>query len=872
MDYVRERASGFRVVRATGVESEMELPFATLHQLCAPVLGKIERLPGPQREALTTAFGLRDGLAPNPFVVGMAVLTLFSDVAQEQPLVCLIDDAQWIDKASAQVLGFAARRITADAVVMMFAVREPWQSNDFTGLAQLVVGPLATEHARDLLTTAIPGRVDAAILNRILVEAQGNPLALLELPRAWTPAAHAAGFGLASSSVSVSGRLENSFRRRAARLPEDSRRLMLLAAADPVGDPVVVWAAAERLRIPVEGAAAARDAGLLEIGTHVRFLHPLLRTVIYRDAPLTQRRIVHRALGEVTDREADPDRRAWHLAQAAAGLDEAVALELERSAGRAQARGGLAAAAAFMKRSATLTQDPARRTGRALAAAHASMQAGAFDEAAGLVAVAETGTLDEFQRAQVKLIRGHIAFASGAGPTVAPRLLLEAAQRLERVDLRLARETYVTAWGAAMFAEERDVVLEICRAVQVLPPSPGGPRPLDLLLQGLGLLTTDGRAAATPILQRAAQVVADIPIEDVLRWGWVANEPGYAVWADDGQEDIAARQVRLVRDAGALAALPVHLIGLGIANSWSGDLASAALAIAEADNVARAIGSSIAPYTALRIASLQGREAEASALIEGAIGQAAAGGPRLVATQAHWAAAVLYNGLARYDAAASSAQQASNTIEPCVSMWALVELVEAAARAGETSRAREALERLTETTRPCGTNFALGIEARSRALLIDNARAEESFRESVDRLGRTRFRSEFARAHLVYGEWLRRSGRRIDAREQLRTAYEMFATMGMEAFAERARRELVATGETVRKRSVATQDELTPQERQIARLASEGATNSEIGAQLFLSRRTVEWHLRKVFEKLEIESRRQLSVALRRRETNRSQE
>ena len=861
MEYVRGAASGFRVVRAAGVESEMELPFAALHQLCAPLLDELGRLPDAQGEALATAFGLRDGPPPNRFLVGLAVLSLLTDVAEKQPLICLVDDAQWLDRASAQVLGFAARRISAERVVMTFAVREPWDGNDLTGLAELPVGPLATDHARELLATTVRGKLDEAIRDRILAEAQGNPLALLELPRAWTPAAFAEGFGMASN-VPVAARIEEGFRRRAAPLPVDSRRLMLLAAADPVGDPQLVWAAADRLGIPPRAAAPAKEAGLLEIDARVRFLHPLVRTVIYRDAPLAERRIVHSALASATDAEADPDRRAWHRALATAGLDDEVALELERGATRARARGGLAAAAAFMQRSTALTQDPVLRTERALAAAQACLQAGAFDEALGLVAVAEVGNLDEFQRAQSILVRGHVAFATGLG-AVAPPLLLEAAQRLEPFAPQLARETYVTAWGAAMFAEEADVALQICRAIRALPSWPDGPLPLELLLQGLALITTEGRAAATPTLQRAAKELADIPVDDVIRWGWVANEAGYAVWADEGQLELAARHVRLVRDAGALADLPVHLIGLVTGQAWIGDLEGATASLAEAEGVAIAIGSTIASYIGLRVASLRGRQAETTALMESAFALASSG-LRSAATNAHFAAAVLYNGLGRYDAAASSAREASNTIEPCVSMWSLVELVEASTRRGDLEDARQALERLVETTQPCDSDFARGIEARSRALVDDSPGAEESYREAVNRLGRTRFVPDLARAHLVYGEWLRREGRRIDAREQLRAAYDLFVSMGMEAFGERARRELVATGETVRKRSVETQDLLTPQELQIARFAGQGQTNSEIAAQLFLSRRTVEWHLRKVFEKLEIRSRRELPAALNR--------
>ena len=596
----------------------------------------------------------------------------------------------------------------------------------------------------------------------------------------------------------------------------------------------------------------------------MRFRHPLVRSAAYRSASLQQRQDLHRALAEATDPKLDPDRRAWHRAHAAPGPDEDVAAELERSAGRAQARGGLAAAAAFLQRSAALTRDPARRTERALAAAQASLQAGAFDAALGLLATAEATALDEFQRARVDLLRAHVAFISFTGSD-APALLLNAARRLEPFDLQLARDTYLTAWGAALVAAQvagEGVLLEICRAARALPPPPGTPRPLDLLLDGLALLTTEGHAAATPTLQRAAKAIADIPVEDVLLWGWIASSASALLWDIEGMRASAAREVRLLRDAGALAALPSSLSNLGIATAWMGDFAGAASLIAETDSVAAATGSRQAPYALLRLLALQGREAEATATIASAIELAGPAGQGMAAAWAHWAAAVLYNGLARYEAAASAARQATADPRNWWSMWVLPELVEAAVRAGEAEPARDALERLAKTTQPCGTDFALGIEARSRALLSDGAAADDLYREAIDRLSRTRLRPELARAHLLYGEWLRREGRRVDAREQLRTAHAMFAAIGMEAFAERARRELLATGERVRKRTVETSAELTAQEALIARLARDGLSNPEIGTRLFLSARTVKYHLGKVFTKLDISSRAQLHRAL----------
>ncbi|HEY2435674.1 MAG TPA: AAA family ATPase [Solirubrobacteraceae bacterium] len=864
LEYLVGRASGCGIGRTGGVESEMELAFAGLQQLCAPFLGRLGRLPGPQRDALGTAFGLRGGASPDRFLVGLAVLALLSEVAEERPLVCVVDDAQWLDMASAQALAFVARRLGAESVGLVVAVREPFGERYFDGLLELAVGGLDYDEARELLATVMPGPLDERVRDRIVAETRGNPLALLELPSGRTPAELAGGFGL-SDAPALAGRIEQSFRERLAALPPSTRLLLLIAAAEPVGDPVLLWRAAERLEVAPTAAAAADAHGLLTIGERVTFRHPLVRSAVYGAAEAEGRQRVHRALADATDADADPDRRAWHLAHATVGLDEDVAAELERSAGRAQDRGGLAAAAAFLQRALVLTQDPALRAGRALAAAEASLEAGAFDAALGLLATASAGPLDESQRARVVLLRGRAAFA--AGPTRdAPGLLLEAARRLEPFDMELARESYLTALGAAIFAghyAEGNVLLEICRAVRALPPPAGPPRPLDLLLEGLALLISDGHASATPTLRRAAKALLTIPAEDVLRWGWITTGAWFALWDEEGLRATAERNLRLVRDAGALSELPVYLSALGEASAWMGDFAGAASLITEAESVAAATGSRFPPFTALRLRALQGREAEASELIAAVIELSEAMGQGHAATTAHWETAVLYNGLARYQEASSAARQATaKPIEPWVSVRALVELVEAAARGGNPDIASDALKRLAETTQPSGTDFALGVEARCRALVSHGETAERLYREAIERLGRTKLRPELARAHLLYGEWLRREHRRLDARTQLRLAHSMLADIGMEAFAERARRELLATGETARKRTVETLDELTPQEQQVARLAADGQTNREIAAQLFLSPRTVEWHLSKVFGKLGIGSRKELPAAL----------
>ena len=860
LDYLLERASGCRIVRAAGVESEMELAFASLHQLCAPMLDRVGRLPAPQRDALEIAFGLRAGAAPDRFLVGLALLSLLSDVAEERPLLGVVDDAQWMDQASAQALAFAARRLFAEPVGLVFAAREA--AEELRGLPELEVRGLGNGDARELLGSVVRFRLDERVRDRIVAETRGNPLALLELPRGFTATQLAGGFGLVGEHA-LSGRIQESFLRRLEALAAETRLLLLVAAAEPVGDPLLVWSASERLGIDASAAAAAATEGLLAIGERVTFRHPLVRSAVYRSASPQERSTVHQALAEVTDAQVDADRRAWHLAAAATGPDEAVALELERSAGRAQARGGLAAAAAFLQRSLALTRDRARRTDRALAAAQASLQAGAFDAALRLLATAEAGSLDEFQNARAELLRGQIAFASGVGSD-APPLLLKAAQRLERLDPKLARETYLDAWGAALFAG-RLALLEVSRAARSAPPPAHPPRPSDLLLDGLATLITDGHTAAAPMLRRATSVFAgnQVPAEDSFRWGWLLPGACTALWDDESYRAINAHQLQLARDAGALARLPIDLTALAVYMTRWGDFARAAEAIAEIDAVTEATATRIAPYGAMMLAAFRGREPEASTLIESAIKDATAGGQGTGVQTAQWVAAILFNGLGRYEQALAAARQASEgTPNISVNDWALAELIEASTRTGEDRLAADALERLAEATHASDTDWGLGIEARSRALLSEGETAERLYREAIKRLGRTRLRPELARAHLLYGEWLRREGRRTDARAQLRTAHDLLAAIGMEAFAERARIELRATGERVRKRTVETHDELTAQERHIAQLARDGLSNSEIGTRLFLSPRTVEWHLRKVFTKLGISSRMGLHDAL----------
>jgi len=866
LEYVAERASGCRVARAAGVQSEIELAFSGLGQLCAPMLDRIDRLPEPQRDALRTAFGLAGGAAPDRFFVGMAVLGLLSDAADEEPLVCLVDDAQWLDQASAQALAFVARRLVAESVALIFAVREPSDEQNFAGLPQLVVGGLGEEDAQALLASVISWPLDERVRDRIVAETHGNPLALLELPRGLTPAQLAGGFGLPSIAA-LPSRIEESFARRLAPLPAATRRLLVLAAAEPLGDSALLARAADRLGIKAQATDAAESAGLVEFCIQVTFRHPLVRSAIYRSASPEQRREAHQALAEATDQQLDPDRRAWHFAQAAPGPDEEVASELERCAERAQGRGGLAAAAAFLERSAALTRQPGRRAARALAAARVTAQSGAFDGAQRLLASAEAGPLDALQHAGAELLHGQIAFSSRRGSD-APLLLLKAAQRFEPLDAGLARETYLEAVWAAMFVgrlASSAGLLETAQAASAAPASPQPPRAADLLLDGWATLLTQGYPAGTPTLKLALSVFRSesLSTEEELRWLQLACRAAVDLWDDEAWEALSIRHVTLARDAGLLSALPIALNTRVGVHLNAGELESAASVVDEVEMIIEATGSQIVPYGAVGLAAWRGHEAPAAELFEVSMKEVLRRGEGVGLTAIAWARAQLYNSLGRYAEALTAAEQASEHPEELLfSTWGSVELIEAAARSGKRQRATDALERLTESTHACGTDWALGVEARSQALLSDGEVADRLYREAIDRLGRTRVRWALARAHLLYGEWLRRETRRTDARQQLRIAHQMFTTMGAEGFAERARRELLATGETARKRLAENAGQLTIQEAQVAALAREGLSNLEIGARLFISPRTVEYHLGHVFTKLGINSRMQLHRAL----------
>jgi DNA-binding CsgD family transcriptional regulator len=865
-------ASGFWVARVAGVESEMELPFAGLYQLCAPMLGRLGSLAEPQRRGLSVAFGLASGESPDRFLVALATLSLMAETAEEQPMLCVVDDAQWLDQASAQVLGFVGRRLLAEPIALVFAIRTP-NSGDpapdhLAGLPELRLGGLDDQSARALLATVASGPLDESVRARILEETHGHPLALLELYRGRSPAELAGGFALPDAR-DLPERIEYRYAARLAELPEDVQRLVLLAAADPAGDPALILRAARLLGLDTGTVNLAAADDLLRFGAHVRFRHPLVRSAAYRAASADDRRAVHEALAAATDAQTDPDRRAWHRAHAAAGPDEAVAQELVNSASRAERRGGVAAAAAFWERAVLLTPDPSERAARALTAAEAKYAAGDFEAAQALLVTAELGPPGELGAGRVQRMRAQIAFALRRGGD-APPLMLQAAQRLQSLDAELAQQTYLEAMVAAIYAgrlARGQDASEVARAAKSATAGPSGPDPLphsQLLIHGLAVRLADGYVAAAPALKEALRRYRTQPQE--LDWLSVSyNMVAMDLWDDEAWFELADRQARLARANGTLSWLPFALDYLAEIHIQAGELSKAAALLMERERVDQGTREATLPYVPLLLAAWRGDAPGAAELAEEMTRDASDRGEGAALTYADYARAVLCNGLGDYRSAAEAAHAASAVNEIIISPWALYELVEAASRSDQPDRARTAADQLSQLAAASGSNWARGAAARSRALVSGGRAAEEGYREAIELLGRTRMATHLARAHLAYGEWLRRENRRIDARAQLRSAFDALASMGAEAFAERARRELQATGEKVRKRDDDTRADLTPQEEEIARLADEGLTNQEIGAQLFIGRRTVEWHLSKVFAKLDISSRRELPQALRKR-------
>jgi DNA-binding CsgD family transcriptional regulator len=857
LQHLVDAASGFRTVHVSGVESEMELPFGALHQLCAPMLDRVDVLADPQRDAISSAFGLATGNAPDRLLIGIAVLNLLSAASADAPLLCVVDDAQWLDRASTQALTFVARRLLAEPIALVFATRQP--DGDLGSFPQLVVDGLDDVDALKLLNSVLHVPLDPRVRSRVIAETHGNPLALIDWPRGRTPTELAGGFGM-STALSMSGQLEENYRRRLAELPAATQQFLLIAAAEPTGDAAVVSRAAKRLWVDWADAAPAVQEGLLEIGVQVRFRHPLVRSAAYNSAVPTDRQAAHRALAEETDAELDPDRRAWHSALGACGPDEKIAEALEQSAARAKARGGFAAAAALLERAAALSEEAGRAGKRTLTAATAHHDAGSYEIAGRLVASAEAARLDAIDRAELEMLRGRLAMATGEARD-APRLLLRAAQQFDPLDVQIASAAYLhaTASMAIVGNLAKGVsVREVARAATSRPSSPQTSA-TEWLVEGLAHAMADELQAAAPLLRRALKATETVTEPNPLLPYYLSA--AWVLWDGEAMHRLSLVLTKAMREIGALTMLPWVLNTHALLVAMEGELERAQTMTSEAAQIVEITGGSFIPAVDAMVVAYRGSH-DAAEYLRGLAERAGATGYASARRAAQWAGATLFNAAGHYEQALELALEAHQQGWAWSFHLRFPELVEAAARCGRADIAQATLEQIASTVVPSGSDWGRGVYCRSKALLCVGAAADELYSEAIERLTRTTIRSELARAHLHYGEWLRREGRRIDARAQLRAAHDSFTEMGMGAFAERARRELAATGATVRKRVAEARDALTPQEAHIAQLAADGLTNPEIAAQLFISHRTVEFHLRKVFTKLGVTSRRQLRDVL----------
>ncbi|XVV16209.1 helix-turn-helix transcriptional regulator [Actinoplanes sp. CA-131856] len=843
-----------RVLRTAGVESESEIAYSALQRLCAPLAGELDRLPAPQRAALSVAFGLSAGQTPELLVLGMATLGLLS--AHGRPVVCLIDDVQWLDRLSGLILAFVARRLKAESVALVFGARDPAPEPILTDLPEITVEGLPEAEAGELLDAVLTGPVDARVRDRILAETRGNPLALLELTRGLSAAELAFGFG-GCAPAPLEGRVEAGFRRRIAALPAPTRMALITAAVEPVGDVLLLGRALDRLGLSLEAAAPAEIDGLIEIGTAVRFSHPLVRSAAWRSAGVPELREVHRALAEATDGDRDPDRRAWHRAHATVGPDQEVATELEKSADRALARGGRSAAAAFLERAAELTRDQKRRGALLVAAAGTRAHAGSYAQVPDLLAAAEIGPLSELDRARVERLRAHVAFAVTHGRESGPALLA-AAVRLRSLDPVAARDTFLSAIGAALYAGRLGGD-DLRRAALAARDAVVGDGFRDRLLAGLTTWILDGRDPALPLLASALDAMTD---PEDLSLIWLASPVAHELHRMDDAARMSERAVAFARDTGALSLLPTALALQARSLLYAGSFAPAARLLDELDAAVRLTGGAVTQPTHLVLAAYRGRERQALELIEEQLRDADAWNDGRRHTMAAHAKAVLYNGLGDHRAALAAARESAAYADLGLQQWPLLELVEAAVHIGDQAAAAAARASLRERTATVDTPWSRGMQALADGLAGAD---EQSFRVAIEELSAPSTALEAHRARLLFGEWLRRAGRRAEARLHLRTAFEAFTEMGAEGFAARASRELAACGGTTIVRTVAdprTTEKLTPQESAIAALAVQGRTNIEIAGSMFLSPRTVEWHLRKIYAKLGIASRRELTAVL----------
>jgi DNA-binding CsgD family transcriptional regulator len=860
LDHAVARADGFRTIRIHASESEAGLAYAGLQLLSSALDDGAALLQPAHRQALDTALGWRAG-EPERLLLGLAVVSLLANASSTQPILCIVDDAQWLDRFSAQAMAFASRRLAAQPVAVLIAERDSPGQRDFDGLSSLRLAGLSHADARSLMGSVIRGPADEGVIGRIIVEARGIPRVLVDAALAIASPECAGGYGLDMTPRLSSGDSEEALE-HLDDLGPDSRRLLLLAAADPTGDPALLWRAAAAQGLPAGAAMSLDCRGLMRIGSRVTFCDPAARSAIYASAGAEDKRWVHDALAAATDPTSSPDRRAWHKAHAAQAPDDDLALELDRCVARARDRAGPAAAAAFLERAASLTRDSALRCERALAAAEAMFAAGAPDAAVRLLATAELAAPGASRRGRMDRLRARMAFASGRGDE-SLGVLLEAARTGCELEPSLAQEACLEALAAVVFTGRlgRDGVPEAVAKVASASQGAGLPPATGRLLDGLGARASRGYAAAHEPLSSALEGWEGRGIGDSGPALWLIGRVAADLWDDEAWHKLTDAGWRRAEATGSRVVLPYALTCRAIVEIHRGQLGAASALVAEANALSAGMNSPPLACASLMLAGWRGHERPALALFDSARRNALDRGEGVTLATASFAEAVLFNGLGCYDAALAAARDAAEVDELGLFGLSLVELIEAAARSGCPETAAAGLERLTDSVRASRTDWAYGMEARSRALVTDGNGAEGLYRESIERLARSRITVHHARAQLLYGEWLRRQGRRVDARAQLRAAQLAFAAMGAEAFASRAGREHLATGEKARRRGE-TPDQLTSQETRIAFLARDGLTNPEIGGRLFVSPRTVEYHLHKVFEKLGIRSRGELHLVL----------
>jgi DNA-binding CsgD family transcriptional regulator/nucleoside-triphosphatase THEP1 len=864
LEYAIATATDFRVVRVAGVEAETSFDLAALHQVLLPFLPRLDALPVPQRRALSRVFGRTGGPVPDRFLVGLASLTLLADAAVEQPLLVVLDDAQALDQASTTLLAFIARRLDADRVAILVAFRDPVEQTPWLEeIPELHLSGLQENDARALLASA--GLAEPSH-EQALATAAGNPLALVELASA-AALLQAGGPSAWTEPLPIGDRLQEYFLRRVLELPTDSQELLLLAAVERHGDGDLILRAAAKLAIADQAAGPLEAERLLTFQPSVGFRHPLIRSAVYHGASPPRRQRAHAALAAALGPD-EADRRAWHRAAASPDLDEDVAGELEASAVRARDRGGYRASAALLVRAAELTPDADRRRLRFVHAASDAFAAGAPAVAKDLLEKAVPGLNDPVVWTEVRLLEAQTQFALGESSTV-PAALVEVAKALEPLDVSRARATLLDAWMAALYAgrsageaDERSIY----RLARGIPRPPQMPEaPADLLLDGIALLDVDYPAGVLR-LRRAIQACLNDKgaEEEDLRLVFFASQVAIELWDEQAQQALAARAVGSARRRGALTLLLPALGYQSLGEIQRGQFAAAETTLAQGDDLAEAIGSKgfFGAFDRLPLLVWRGDERRARVVAAAAMRESVVQGQGGRVTSARAALAILELGLGNYEAARLAAQPVYDEDPFYFGTVITPDLIEAAARSDARELAVAALKRLSTRARASGTPKALGLLARSSALLANNADAEPLYAAAVEHLRRSHALPELARAHLLFGEWLRHRQRRHDARDQLRTAYELFDSIGANAFAARARVELLATGERPRRRAFETRDELTPQEAAIARLVSEGGTNREIAARLFISPSTVDYHLRKVFRKLGVKSRTELARVL----------